>query len=343
MFREFCKLFRKFLVKPVTKGCIIGLLTALVSVFASIFADKYSEGLLWWFILGITVVIHLTTIILYTKNEKNIIDDLKCDNASLLKTNESINEKLEKSNNRIKDYHAAMHGIMNLCMTCAQYTNKQIHEIIEKGSLDCRTWNFDSASTAACSEIYRSIIENSHVRSYNENGSPDIKISYVKLVDDSEFRKSGDRGDLKIALSGFYHPTNPRQKDLGIAKTIKASEKHYASLFKEDIDKPVFYNGEEYVQKMTGNSNSPYSQYIAFPVRCDTVNQSSKLVGILLVLCYKGCVLSEEVGEIQYLINHFFSTYAYLFLLLFKLDKAMRAMPAKSKNNQNNSAKEDPV
>ncbi len=329
---------REFFFKPATKGFIIGVLTVVVGVISSVFANKFENEPKWWFILIGVALVDLAVIIFYAFKEKNALDALNKDNRDLIEVNKSLDADLKKSKNRITDYNTAMRGIIDLCTTCAFNTNKQIHEIIEKGSIDCKTWNFDSASTAACMEIYTSIIENSHVRLYDGNASPNIKISYVKLVDDNDYVKSGEREDLKIALSGFFHPTNPKQKDLGITKKVKESKKHYAALFKEDIDMPVFYNGAANVKEKTGNPDSPYSQYIAFPVRCETVNQNSKLVGLLLVLCYEGCMLSEDAAEVQYLINHFFSTYAYLFLLLFKLDKAMRAMPANPKGNPTGSS-----
>ncbi len=329
---------REFFFKPATKGFIIGVLSVAVGVISSLFANKFENEPKWWFFLIGIALVHLAVIIFYAYKEKNALDALNKDNKDLIEVNKSLDTDLKKSQNRITDYNTAMRGIIDLCTTCALNTNKQIHEIIEKGSIDCKTWNFDSASTAACMEIYRSIIENSHVRLYDGNASPNIKISYVKLVDDNDYVKSGEREDLKIALSGFFHPTNPKQKDLGITKKVKESKKHYAALFKEDIDMPVFYNGAANVKEKTGNPDSPYSQYIAFPVRCETVNQNSKLVGLLLVLCYEGCMLSEDAAEVQYLINHFFSTYAYLFLLLFKLDKAMRAMPANPKGNPTGSS-----
>ena len=222
-----------------------------------------------------------------------------------------------------------MQGIATICMYSAKNANIQIHEIIENKRIDCKVWNFDLASDTICETIYKNIIEQLGITKVND-GIVDIEVCYVKLLEkDQDLSKKG-----RICLCGHYHPTRNGPKILGKEREIEEEGYHDSVLFLNASDKPdIQLNTADVLRVFKKCGRNDYSQYLGIPVFCATYNKSSKMVGLLEIICHGKSILSDNSEQIQILANTFFAPYANLFLLLYKMDKALRAQPKKGGNS----------
>lgn len=307
------------LLRPPVKATILGILTFLFGVICNY---TVGSGKIWrWILLVVFCIVNICILAAYAKAEESM--DHKLQNAK---------EELEKKNNELEDlqftneaFSKAMQGIATVCKFSAKNANIQIHEIIDKKRIDCKAWNFDLASDTICESIYTNIIEQLGITKASD-GIVDIEVGYVKLVEDNLTAP----GERKISLCGYYHPTRNGPKILGRPRAIEKEGYHDAALFYDASDQPdIRINSTAVLTVFQKSDGKDYSQYLGIPVFCATQNKTSKMVGLLQVVCHGDSTLSDSVEQIQTLANTFFAPYANLFLLLFKMDKALRAQPKK--------------
>lgn len=219
-------------------------------------------------------------------------------------------------------YSTSLQGITEICKFCTKKANVQIHEIIEKSRLDCKTWNFDVACDVVCKAIYDYILSHLNIEQ-NDGGIVDVEVAYVKLVEDPEQRKDQQ---ACINLCGYYHPTRNGPRIIGKSRAINEAEYHDAELFAKREDTPdIIVNISDNDEKRKDILGC--SQYLGIPVFCATSENTSRMVGLLEIKCHGKSILSLDRAVIENMANHLFTPFAYLFLLLFKMDKALRAIP----------------
>lgn len=310
---------RILLLRPPVKAAILGLFTILFGILCNF---AVGSGKTWrWICLIAVGVVELVVLVAYAKAEESLEQKLY-----------GVTETLQRKNGEFEDlqftneaFSKAMQGIATVCKFCAKNANIQIHEIIDNKRIDCKAWNFDLASDIVCESIYTNVIEPLGIAKASD-GIVDIEIGYVKLVEDN----SSTSVENKISLCGYYHPTRNGPKILGKQRVIEEGGYHDAALFYEASDQPDIQIDSAAVlavfQKSTGKD---YSQYLGIPIFCATQNKTSKMIGLLQVVCHGNSILSDNIEQIQTLTNTFFAPYANLFLLLFKMDKALRAQPRK--------------
>jgi len=305
------KELKKLLLKPKVKACWLGILTILNSIFCN-----YAVGsnIFWkWAVLFFTAGIYVFSLIKYTDAENDSIEEL-----------ERVKGEVEDMELSLKSYSTSLQGVTEICKFCAKKANVQIHEIIENSRLDCKTWNFDVACDSVCKAIYQYIIENLNLQE-TDGGIVDIEIAYVKIV---EAERKQESNTDRISLSGYYHPTRNGPKIQGKKRPVEENGYHDAQLFFKNMDSlDIQMNSSEIKSVFKNQDNKDYTQYLGVPVFCSTSENTSKMVGLLEIVCHGDSVLSQDRKVIETMANHIFAPYAYLFLLLFKMDKALRAVP----------------
>lgn len=319
------KELRILLLRPKNRSAVLGFLTVLIGLTTN-FAASYHFPI-WWILLIILVFMYIFALVKYSEAESNLVDEIEG-----LKTQKVEYEK------RILVFSRALQGITAMNRLSSKQTNLRIHEIIEDGRLRCDNWNFEIASSLLCKEIHTHLISHlvdTHLFENNEyNGIVDIEIAYVSLVEKQEKGKKKSR----IKLCGFYHPTKSSPSLYNENRSILRLDRdrklyHDAELFirsKSDVD--ILLTPEEInIAFASLPANHDYCQYIGIPVMCEASDDENKMVGLLEIVCHNDCIISDDIDTIKSYVANFFQPYASLFLLLFKCDKALRAMP-KCKN-----------
>lgn len=312
---------KTILIRPQAKSVILALFTIAIGALTGIAVNNIDVWY-WWLILGLTIIIYVVVLISYARLEESINSQLH-----------EIKEKLKTAQQNVETFRGAFQGVNAICKLSAKQTNLKIHEIIEQGKIFCDNWNFEIASSLLCEQIYNHVI--SHICENTEyTGNADIEIEYVSLIEPS-IRRKKKRTD-QIKLCGYYHPSRPNPSIYRKIRNANQKGKdgkpfHDGSLFvkkknaisilmtKKDIE------GEEGFGSLAKNHD--YSQYIGIPVFCDTADGDNKMVGLLEVVCHNNSSISSDEDRIRECIDLYLSTYASVFLLLFKNDKALRATP----------------
>ena len=313
------KEIRTLLLKPAVKTAVLGLLTVIFGILCNVVVGSHKFYL--WIILIAFVLLDIIVLIAYTKAERNLEKELQ----DITTKQQNTNKEKEDLIYTIEAFSKAMQGIATTCMFCAKNANIQIHEIIDKKRIDCKAWNFDLASDTVCESIYNNIIEQLGIAKAND-GIVDVEIGYVKLLekDQNEF------SEPKICLCGHYHPTRNGPTILGKERAIEKDGYHDSELFYYASDQPdIQLNPDAVMTVLKKCDGKDYSQYLGIPVFCSTHKKNSKMVGLLEIICHGDSVLSNDINQIQKLANTFFAPYANLLLLLYKMDKALRAQPKK--------------
>ena len=242
-----------------------------------------------------------------------------------------LRKDLENANLSLTTYSTSMQGVAEICKFCAQKANVQIHEIIEHSRLDCKTWNFDVACDTVCQAIYNYILKQSNI-AQTDGGIIDIEVAFVKLIE-SDWHEQGQ--EKRICLCGHYHPTRNGPKIQGKRRVISEDGYHDEQLFLSKADYPDILLDDKEIEKafkLRPENTYDYSQYLGIPVFCITSANTSKMVGLLEIICHGKSVLSHSRDNIASMANHLFTPYAYLFLLLLKMEKALRAIPKQKRN-----------
>lgn len=305
---------KRFFLKPPVKACLLGMLTIIVGILSNVATSK---GIWWvWAVFGVLAVSDIVTLFLYAKADN-----------SLLKELDETKEYCNAISTSLQSYVTSLQGVTEICKFCAQKANVQVHEIIEKSRLDCTTWNFDVASESVCKAIYEYVLKNFGVEE-TDAGIVDIEVAYVKLEEGNKRQNLPDR----ISLCGHYHPTRNGPKIQGKKRDIDQNGYYDAQLFYKNVDSPdILLNPDEIQSAFKGKNNNDRSQFLGIPVFCSTSDNTSKMVGLLEIVCHGKSILSTDRVMLEKMANLIFTPYAYLFLLLFKMDKALKAIPKKGK------------
>ena len=192
-------------------------------------------------------------------------------------------------------------------------------------------WNYDLASTLICFTIYDHILKECCSQN-STSGMLDIEVGVVRI------QESSDHSKLFAVLSAYYNlamrkPTVFQKKRLINFNSVSDSSKpdyFDIQLIKAGLSDPRILLDENEVNdcfclKKTHN----YSQFVAVPVLCQDVKQEEKIIGLIEIACKSGCKISNDRETIKNYIDRFVTPYAQLLLLFYKLEKALKATPAK--------------
>lgn len=311
---------KAFFSRPMVKAAVIGILTAIFGVLCN-----WTVGtgvLLRWIIFIAFSIFNIVILCLYANAEKSTsqkiaelegqLTVIKREKADLVFTNEA--------------FSSAMQGIAAVCKYSSKNANIQIHEIIERMRIDCKAWNFDLASDTVCAALYDNVIQKLGIPKAND-GIVDVEVAYVKLIEDGSGTQE-KMTEKHISLCGYHHPTRSGPTIRGKSRLVEKDAYHDASLFLSASDQLDIQPDASAVCSVFKNGDGKdYSQYLGIPVFCLTQRKTSKMVGLLQIVCHGDSILAKSANEIKTLANTFFIPYAYLRLLLYKMDKALRAQP----------------
>lgn len=304
-----------FFNRPTVKSAVNGILSLVVATLASVFFSQNEKS---WLLGIITVVVfigYVFCLIFYAMADTN-----------LKKENDTLKENIKGWTDSAKVYNNAIQGLSALCQISANRTNMQIHEIVDKARIDCSTWNFDMASSLVCKEIYTHVIKELCVKSTSTD-IIDIEVCYVKMTE------SGSRGKTHryVNLCAYYNLSERPPRLFKINRDLATKSQYYdAKLFIENNSEIIILKNSEEIRKhfvLHPDKEYDYEQYIGIPIVCES-KQGGKMVGLLEIVCHSGCIISNNKKTIRDYVDRFFSPYAQLLLLLFKMEKALKAMPA---------------
>lgn len=311
---------KTFFAKSSVKAVVIGIFTVVFGVLCN---WTVGSDVWWrWLIFVAFSIVNIGILWLYAKAEKsNDHKVLELENQLAAAKNEKAD--LELIN---EAFSSAMQGLAAVCKYSAKNANIQIHEIIDRKRIDCKAWNFDLASDTVCTALYDNVIQRLGIPKASD-GIVDVEIGYVKLIED-EPDSQETSGEKHISLCGYHHPTRSGPKIRGKNRLVEKNAYHDASLFLSASDQLDIQPDASAVCTVFKNGDGKnYSQYLGIPVFCLAQNKTSKMIGLLQIVCHGNSILSKDENEIRALANTFFTPYAYMFLLLYKMDKALRAQP----------------
>ncbi len=304
-----------FFNRPPVKAVINGVISLTIATLASVFFSQNEKS---WILGTITLVffaVYILCLIFYA-----IAD------ANLIKRNDELKKDIDTWIKSAKVYDNAIRGLSALCKISADRTNMQIHEIIDNARIDCSTWNFDLASSLICKEIYTCILKELCVKTTSA-GIIDIEVCCVKITE------RGTRGKVHryVNLCAYYNPSERPPKILKKNRDLESKEQYFdAKLFiNNSSDVIILMNSKEIKEHflMRSDKEYDYEQYIGIPIVCES-KQATKMVGLLEIVCKNGCSISDDRKTIRNYVDRFFAPYTQLALLLFKMEKALKAMPA---------------
>lgn len=289
---------RDFFKKPPVKTIILTLLTICVSVSVAILGNwAPSQG---HFILKIVfflvcVIADLVTLCIYTRIEVN------------------DHRTAEIQKRQAGTFEDLITSIISICETNATNINNCIHEVNRIQKIDLNIWSFNKACGAICDSIYNNICKLGNSKKYG--------VAFVRLIEE------GDESEVEMVA---YANQNRRKPTVfGKKRSFKNIDLHSAyhdlCLFyeaKSDID--IVMGVEEVAKVFVQNKGTIKKRhlYIGIPVICD----NRKMIGLLEIVgmdeSMLNCITREEVEEV---VSKFLVPYAYMFLLIHKMEKALLA------------------
>ena len=297
---------------PFVKSLILGVLTLVIGGICSAMGtwdfthDPTAEFKL--ILLCICGILYIATLAFYSTYDFNI---------------KKVSRLYENQN---KIFEEIMSGIMSTCKDSANSTNKLIHSIIQKGTIDLQIWNFNESCKQVCENVYNVACKLSSGR--------DIEVTYIRL------EEQGKEKD-KIYMNAFSNKDKKPPAVYMQYRNVEEGGYHDAELFlKKEPDYEVLIGEEIHTNflfrtKESRNKNiNKYSQYISIPVFCD----DKKMIGLLQIACInktKFNIDNENISEkegIEELVSRYFVPYTFLLLLLHKLERVLIAQPAISTN-----------
>lgn len=270
---------KAFFSRPMVKAAVIGILTAIFGVLCN-----WTVGtgvLLRWIIFIAFSIFNIVILCLYANAEKSTsqkiaelegqLTVIKREKADLVFTNEA--------------FSSAMQGIAAVCKYSSKNANIQIHEIIERMRIDCKAWNFDLASDTVCAALYDNVIQKLGIPKAND-GIVDVEVAYVKLIEDGSGTQE-KMTEKHISLCGYHHPTRSGPTIRGKSRLVEKDAYHDASLFLSASDQLDIQPDASAVCSVFKNGDGKdYSQYLGIPVFCLTQRKTSKMVGLLQIVCH---------------------------------------------------------
>ena len=290
--------FYSFIKRPVVKAVIIAVLTTLESVVCTFMGDPLKIGFLVLFIIiSLIYILLLGFYATQEVNDRRIVQEWK---------------------KRAKAYEELAASIISICKKNSTDINKCVHTAQTVGKIDLKLWSFGSACQALCSIIYNCVCAFA--------GGKNYAVEYVKRAENEKQSISG------VVLNAFANQNMQHPQIYNICRPLENAGMecyHDIELFnennsdintladKEEIDAVFGYSSKE---KRMANKEK-YSQYIAIPVFCD--GTTMKMIGLLEITSLYGSTLGINKEELKEIANKYFVPYAYMFLLLHKMEKAL--------------------
>lgn len=292
------KSLKAVFVHPVTKAVLIGILTAALAIISGISTAKNKQWLL--IIIG---VVYVALAAVYAVFETNYYSEC---------------QSLERDNRMYED---ALRRVHTICRSCAKTITEQIHEIQDKGRYNPNAWNFKMACDVVCEQLCECL----RVLLQKQNSIPNIGVGYVRLDE------SDQKNDTIVLCSYSQTRNNDSPKILNIKRNISnRNEYHDAELFKLATDEEeLLLTPEEVSGKFVfkqGTKRKKYKQFIAVPVFCDKTD-GGKMVGLLEVTCLEEQSFPNDQRLVKAYVDSFLRPYAYLILILHKMEKGLLAAP----------------
>lgn len=289
---------KKLFLHPVSKAILVGILTVAIAVISG-----FPQSGIKWIILIFVASLYIAVVAAYAVFETNYY--LEC-------------RSLEQENQAYED---ALRRVNTICRTSATTINDKIHEIQNTGQYNPNTWNFKIACDLVCEQLFESLC----ILLAKGNKKPNIGVGYVRLDE------SDPKGDTIILCS--YHQSRNEDKPRIINQKRSISnpnEYHDAELFQLHDDKAeLLLTPDEVRDKLVyrrGTSRKKYKQYIGVPVICDK-KECQKMVGLLEITCLSESYFPQDNDRSNGYVDDFLAPYAYIILLLHKMEKALLAVP----------------
>lgn len=316
-----------FFNRPTVKAVVNGVLSLTVATLASVFFSQSNKSWVLGLITFVLLAVYVWCLIFYARADLN-----------LKKQNDELKENIKAWVDSATVYNNAIQGLSALCQISANRTNLQVHEIVDNARIDCSAWNFDMASSLVCKEIYTRILKELCVKT-TSTGIIDIEVCYVKMTETGTQRKP----HRLVNLCAYYNPSERPPKLLKKNRDLESREQYFdAKLFIKNNSEIIILMNPEEIKKnfvLRSDREYDYEQYVGIPIVCES-QQGGKMVGLLEIVCHNGCILSYDKNTIRDYVDRFFAPYAQLILLLFKMEKALKAMPA-SKEGKNGLFKKE--
>lgn len=287
---------------PFVKALLLGTITLIIGGICSAMGQwdfKGDKYLIYKFIaLMVFFAIYIIFIAYYSTNETN---ERKI--ASIYAQQNAAFEEL-------------MAGLMNVCKRSAFGANKVIKSIINEKKANLELWSFDEACFWVCQNVYDLLCKIGYGK--------DFEVVYDRLDESVKPEK-------EIYANSYANNDRGRPSIYGKRRSIQDDSYHDAELFKlNQADIEVIVGSEE-IDKVFGHktkdkrnkNKEKYNQYVAIPVFCN----DEKMVGLFEIVCLNKTSLGDTEDDIREIISKYFVTYAFLMLVLHKLEKALVAQP----------------
>lgn len=215
-------------------------------------------------------------------------------------------------------FEEVMAGLMNVCKKSADGANKVIKSIINDKQANLELWCFDEACLWVCQNVYDLLCKIGHGK--------DFEVIYDRL-DESV------KPEIEIYANSYANKDKSRPSVYGKKRSIQDDSYHDVELFKQNQSDIEVIIGSEEIDKVFGHrtkdkrnkNKKKYNQYIAIPVFCN----DEKMVGLFEIVCLNKANLGDTEEEVREIISKYFVTYAFVMLVLHKLEKALVAQPQK--------------
>ena len=292
--------FKELIRKPQIKNTILGLLTLIIGGLCSSMGDWSATQAYFYPKMVLTALlslIYVLALIFYSKEEVN---------------ERRVRGLLER---RVNTFEEFMSGLIVICRQNSIDVNSCIHRALEEGKIDLNIWSFDKACQHLCGYVYSSLC--------SAIGNKHIGIAYIKLIE-------GENPEKRIEMNSFANETMTppniikRKRDFSVERIDsyhdeflfrKASTEIDILMTPDEIEVAFAFLSKE----SRKNSKGKYSQYAAIPVFCN----DKKMVGLLEVVALYDAKIGVTKEEVKEIASKFLQPYAYMFLLLHKLEKSL--------------------
>nr|WP_295945387.1 hypothetical protein [uncultured Agathobaculum sp.] len=294
------KQLKEILKKPQVKSVLLGLLTLIIGGLCSSLGNwDSSQEFFFQKVIStiLLLIVYVYMLIFYSAEEIN---------------ERRVRGILER---RMKTYEDFMSSLIAICRQNSIEVNSCIHNVKSDGKIDLNIWSFDKACRQVCSCAYSSLC--------NTIGNKNIGIAYIKLVE-------GENPEKRITMNAFANETMSAPRIYRKKRDFTVDNEgsyHDEYLFRdasteieilmtpEEIEDAFAFRNRESRKHNRGK----YSQYVAIPVFCN----DNKMVGLLEVVAFNGIQIGVTKEEVREIANKFLQPYAYMFLLLHKLEKSL--------------------
>lgn len=211
-------------------------------------------------------------------------------------------EELEKQMRGLKMLGS---NVIKICEENANNLNECLKDEHEN-KINLKLWNFDKASILLCQCIYELLKDMFR----NDN----FEIAYVRRSLDE------NKQDI-IFMNAYANKGNSKPSIWRIIRLIKDDKYYDAQLFRtQKSDVNVLMNAAMIDEKFSypNGKGTEYNQYVSVPVMCST-----KMVGLLEVVSFRGTQLGLTEQEVLEFANKYLVPYARMFLLLHKTERAL--------------------